>query len=467
MTPFRKARHLALLAEKARRQPTAPSKPFDPTPYTRGWQGAAVLDTARWQAWPAGRGAGKTRGAAYALLAAATAQPRVQVYYVSTSIKRAVATIWDDVAQLNADLKLGGTPNLTTHTLRFPNGSKLVVTGVENKTMANDLRGRQRCALWFLDEAQDWANDLLRYFYESVIYPRLGDVRGGVVFAGTGGPPRGYWYERTLDAEYSQHTATAFDNPAAPPGEIRELVDKACRDRGVTISDPSIQREFFAKFMADATRQIFSYEDRRNGYDVTDLPQGKWRYAIAGDFGTVDATAVHVWGFVDGSPHLWMIESEAKRGLGASEQVALVRDVVARYRARGAVVGVVGDPGGGGKGLIVDLQQQFDVDIVGAEKTQKAAACMLMRDALRNGTIRIPRTAKEFIEDLQSPEWDPDDIGKTIKGHMPDRIDAALYAFRLAAENHRFSPPKLKPTEEQMLAERIRTKYQNTDDDLF
>lgn len=439
------------LEEEAARQQA--DSAFDPSPYVKGWQRDAVFDPSRWNSWPAGRGAGKTRGATYALLRAATKYERVQVYYVSTTIKRAVATIWDDVEHHNADLGLGGVPNLGLHTLTYPNGSKLWVTGVENRKMANDLRGRQRCKLWFIDECQDWNNDLLKYFYESCIYPRLGDVEGGVIFAGTGGPPRGFWFDRTKDPSFSRHTASAFENPAAPPGEIQRLIDKACEDRGCDISDASIQREFFAQFIADEKRQIFVVSDA-NLYDPADLPKGRWQYLIAADFGAVDATAVVVWGWCDKSPHLWLIKCVAERDCGASQQVALVRKVLGEYPIE-SVAGIVGDPGGGGAALILDLQRQHGIHMVAAAKADKPAGCVLLRDGLRSGRVKLPRADQTLIDDLQLPEWDPDAIGKAVKGHFPDRVDAALYGYRTANPMHQYQPPPPPKPPEQVMLEQM------------
>jgi len=389
---------------------------------------------------------------------------RVQVFYVSTSIKRAVATVWDELTIVAEDMDVGADVNLTNHTMRLPTQSKLTVTGVENKKMANDLRGRQRPKLWFLDECQDWDPELLRYFYESVIYPRLNDVMGGVIFAGTGGSPRGYWYERTIDPEYSHHRATAYDNPIAPPGETAKLIAKACKERGCDETDPSIRREFFAEFVPDLNRQIFSYEDGRNGFDREARPGGPWRFVLGADFGTVDRTAVHVWGWTPQSPRLWMWKSARSphgEQLGASRQMALVRETWAEFRKLGDVVGVVGDPGGGGKALIEDMKGMFPGAGTGsmepAEKTDKAAACMLMRDDLRNGSIAIDRSDREFIADLQVPEWDPAAVQKVVANHFPDTIDAALYAYRLA-RHHWYKAPAPEPVDPEEVAALARQK---------
>lgn len=449
---------LALEAERWRRgQQGMAAAPFDFESLLFPGQVAAFRDRSRFQAWPWGRRAGKTDLAEKLLLRTARTRPGTRTYYVSTSIKRAVDTVWDELVVLNQDHKLGGVPNVSKSSLAFPNGSRLIVTGVDNKAMANDLRGRKKVAAYFIDEAQDWADDLLSYFYEKVVFPSLADVRGCVVMAGTGGPPRGFWYRAaTVETHFSRHTGLPFDNPFLAAGEARALIDQACKDRGCDENDPSIQREFYAQFVADLTRQIFPYEARKNGYHRGELPGGTWQHVVAADFGTVDATGVVVWGWTDASPHLWLVERSKRTGLGASGQVALVRDHLARYEA--TLVGAVGDPGGGGAALMVDLQQGRDgVAVEAAEKAAKPAACMLMRDALRTGQIKLPADDLELLADLQTPEWDPDNVGGSIRGHMPDLVDAMLYGFRKARALNWYEepvPPAPTPTAAEAMAAR-------------
>jgi hypothetical protein len=414
-------------------------------------QRRAFHDTSRWLALPGGRQGGKTDLEEKLLLAAAHGGEGTQSFYVSTSIKRAKATVWDELVELNRSLGLGGKPyHVGTPYIWFPRSrTKLTVTGVENKRMADDLRGRKKVALYLLDECQDWPDDLLRYFYEKVVFPSLTAVAGRVGFAGTGGAPRGFWYEvATRDPTFSRHYFTPLTNPFLSQGEARLLIDKACHDRGVDETDASIQREFYARFVSDMTRQIFPWNAQRNSYQRGELPGGNWQHVIAADVGTVDATSVGCLGWSDEDPRLWLVDRVSKTGLGPSGQLRLFRGMAAKYNA--TLMGAVADPGGGGAGLIVDLSSGPDgLEAEAAEKQGKVSACILMRDALRTGMLMIPSDDTEMIEDLQRPEWDPDNVGKAIRGHMPDNVDMLLYGFRKARALNWYSappPPKPQPT---------------------
>lgn len=429
---------------------------LDIAPLLSDAQKLRAFDPSRFKAIPAGRQSGKTDLIEKLLLRTACDRSLrgQQALYVSTSIRRSVETIWDELVEMNRDLSLGGKVNHTTHTINFPAAAKLRVTGCETKGMADQIRGLKKVAFYCIDEAQDWPDALLRYFFEKVVYPSLVAVKGSVIVSGTGGRPHGWWYEvatggvgrngKSAGGSFTRFGAwTPLDNPYLPAGEAAALIAKACEDRGCEIGDPSIQTEFFAAFVADLNRQIFHYEVKRNGFrrgswnprtcwwEGGDLPVGKWSIVIGSDAGSVDAAAYVVVGKCDTDSRLWFLETESIPALGSSAQVALANVARERYGAR--VIKTVMDPGGGGKGLIIDLNQQHLQGIEAAEKTDKAAGCVLMRDGLRAGRLMVATEEADFIGELGMPEWDPDAIGTVTRGHFPDRCDAALYAFRAAA----------------------------------
>ncbi len=430
---------------------------LDLSPFLSDAQKARANDRSRFKAIPAGRQSGKTDLLEKLLLRVGASRNMRgrQALYVSTSINRAVETIWDELVQMNRDMGLGGIPNYTTHTMRFAAAGRIRVTGCENKVQADAIRGLKKVALYLIDEAQDWKDELLRYFFTKVVYPSLVAVSGEVIVAGTGGSPLGWWYEvatgkpgrngRSAGSMWTRFGAwTPLDNPFLPAGEAAKLIAQACEDRGCDIDDPSIQTEFFANFKADLNRQIFNYTRERNGFsrgawnpkigfwEGGNLPDGRWSVIIASDAGSVDAAAYVVIGKCDSDPRLWVLETEAITALGSSAQVALARAAYERYGSR--VVHTVMDPGGGGKGLIIDLNNEHLQGIEAAEKKNKAAGCIMMRDGLRSGKLMVAIEESDFIEDLSVPEWDPMAVGQSVgRGHFPDRADCALYGYRAAA----------------------------------
>lgn len=463
LTTWERAIARQLAAEAAARAPEA-FRVFDPTPLLTPPQLDRYrgVKRARATALPAGRRSGKTDLAAKLLEETATGRGDVQAIYVTTSIKRAIDLLWLPLVNLNKSQKLGGIPNWSTHSITFPNGSVAKLTGCENRKMANDqLRGKPRVALWFIDECQDFDSDLLKYIYEDCIKPSFADVGGRAVFGGTGAAPRGYWHDlaKTMPGVLRFPEWTAHENPFLEV-TAEELIAEACRDQGVDITAPSIQKEWFGRFVVDSQTQIFPYLAERNGFDRGewdaakrrwvggDLPGGRWQFVLAGDFGSVDAFAWAVIGWSDDSPKLWLLETDAQRDCGSTAQIEGIRTVCDRYGD--GLIGVVGDPGGGGASHIITLRQQHWVPIEAAQKVDKASACITMRDGLKTARLMVAKAEGEFIGDLQKPEWDPNAVGAVIRGHFPDRVDAALYAFRKAAGLHHFTDKPAELTPEQM-----------------
>jgi hypothetical protein len=435
---------------------------FDPSSLCHAGQFEAVVDDASMQSWVTTRRAGKSVGFVYKAGHVATRIAGCNVLYLSTSIKRGVATIWDLLVGANRDLGWGGVPNHTLHFIRLPNGSKIWVSGCETRTEADSWRGvLPKTALVFVDEGQDWKPDLLSYTYLSVIIPSLSDIGGQFVLAGTPGAPRGFFYDFHKAPGVAFHKWSLFENPHVK--EARRLMAEAMRVRGCDETDPSIRREFFAEFAVDLARQIFIYDDKKNGFDRGEwlhdehrwsgLPAGKWSYVLAGDFGSVDAFAWAAIGWTQHDPRLYFVETDAQTGLGSGAQIEAMKVAADRYGP--GLVGVVGDPGGGGASHIITLRQEHWMPIEAAEKAQKAAACITLRDGLRSAKAMVAREEAKFIEELQIPEWDPERVGEVIKGHFPDRVDGGLYGYRKSAGLHHCVERAAEKTPEQLEIERV------------
>jgi hypothetical protein len=424
-------------AQAAKAAQHKPAVPLDVLEHCHSGQREAVGDDTLLQCWVTARRAGKTRGLIYRMLRAALSRENVNVLYLTTTIKRGVDTVWHELLLIARELGLEVEANHTRHCARLGNGSRIWVSGCETRREADEWRGvLPRTALVCIDEAQDWGSDLLLYTYSAVIVPSLVDIVGAFVVAGTPGSPRGFFWEMHNRQNVGQHSWPMSANPHI--GDPRELIRQACEVRGCDETDPSIRREFFGEFVADEQRQIFALRPETM---IPALPTGVWSYVIGADFGAVDATAVVVWGWLADNPRVYLIETQAKRGLSASAQVALVKEVAQR-RERG-LVGIVGDPGGGGKAIIIDLRQEHMIPMEPAEKSGKASACRLLGDGLRTGKVLIPESEKAFANTLLIPEWDPEAIGDVVKGHMPDVVDAAIYGYRkVTALNHERDKPK-------------------------
>lgn len=408
-------------------------------------------DDTRHRVLVGGRGSGKTAIGCCELLRAALETPKCHVIYFSTTIKRGLVTVFDRLKELNSEHHLNGEVK-ESGTITFPNGSKVIVTGAETKKHIDRFRGVQRIAFVHFDECQDQNHELLEYGVGSVFLPRLNDpgVRGRLLLSGTGSKPKGYYHRAFTDKRlgFGKHHWLYTDGP--DPVAAEEGLLEALTTLGVGIDDNYIRREFWGEFNAGGVGQILKPADacfiRR-----ADIPATLDTFVIAADFGTVDACAIHVTGFTTQLPDLYTMETNRAYALGAADQVRFVRETIARYKSMGRVY-VVGDGGGLGKALVIDLQktEQF-YQVEPAEKANKVPAMRNLAAALATGKFKVPLEEQGFIDDLQVPEWDPDHHGERIRGHVPDKVDAALYGYRKALTIHRYKVAQAEPTDPRVL----------------
>lgn len=440
MGPFERAKLRFIVAERSRRDAYAAGavKYHVAADHLHGTQlEAHLIQDARgrphrYRALFCGRRWGKTTLVQNEGLEECTRNPGCASVYIGPTINLAVKTVWDELVSWSASY--GGVPNIANHWVKFPNGSAFYVLGAETKKTIDRVRGIKKIRYLAWDEQSLYSDELATYAIGSVITPALADVKGRLVLLGTGGPPRGYWHRVVTDAElgYAVFKRTVWDNPNILDPD--EEVDRACKQRGVSRSDPYIRREWGSRdvgieFTTDSERSVFP----RIQSSVLSLPSG-CRYVLGADVGSVDKTAVSVYALHENMPRIAMVESEKRKTLGSSDQIAFIREYALKYSlisSREVFTAV--DPGGGGKAVIEDLRRLGGFgEILAAEKISKASNCRLMADDVRTGFLVVGPGNDAATAGLEALEWEPGKEGEKLRGHADDGADGALYGWRLA-----------------------------------
>ncbi len=435
---------------------------FDPRPLLFEKSLEAYCDETRHRVWACGRGAAKTTTAQLWLLATALTYDGCTVVIIANTAIRAKDITWPDFVRWNNEFHLGGETNKTTGTITFPNGSRLMVSGADRPELFDRKRGLKKLAAVVFEECQDWEPGRLEYAATKVFGPRLGDVekefgiKGRMLFIGTGTKTRGFFYRAFSDPSlgFGAKRWTQWDNPhiADAQGEF----EAACKLTGVDPKDPDelTRREWFAEFNdGSSSLQIFRVAPVCLVPRAA-VPTGKdIRLVIAGDYGTIDAAAAACWLYTPRDPRRYLVRATKEYGLGSSGQVKFVRDFAAQMRAEYRPVytpHVVGDGGGLGKALMMDLKAtERASEVESAEKGDKVPNFRMLAGELRTGTSVIVDDLKEIIEEFKIPEWHPDFVGEKIRGHVPDQIDAASYGWRKAKELHTYAAPAPEVDEEE------------------
>lgn len=415
---------------------------------------AFVRDGARFKVAVCSRRAGKTVACAILLLGRALAYPRTNHLYVTLSRINAKRIVWRQLLDLNREHALGGIPNETELTIRFPNGSVAYLSGAKDSGEVEKFRGLSLKTV-VIDEAQAF-RPYLKQLIDDVLVPCLWDVQGELVLIGTPGPVKaGTFWEAYSGKSWSAHHWTILDNPhilrlsGKTPEDI--LAEERAR-RGIKETDPTYQRESLGQWVNDYQALVFHYEPQRNGF--ADLPGGVdsggrglhlSRYVLGVDVGHDDADAIAVLGWSEASPDLYLVEEDIATKQGITELAYKMGDLAVKYRPER----IVFDAGGLGKKIAEEIRRRFGVAVVAAEKARKFEHIELLNDALRTGRFRA-RSESRFAQDCMLVQWDMDARAKGIlrvsDGYHSDITDATLYAYR-AAQHYLFTPAKPQATE--------------------
>lgn len=381
-----------------------------------------------------GRRGGKTVTVAAMMLRAAKRHPRRIVLYLHLTRGQAKLTIWPTLKQLNEEFGLGGESNESDLTITMPNGAIIALAGVDKRKEIEKRRGLG-FSLVVIDECQS-IPEYVKSLVDEVIAPALADVPGRLVMIGTPSLlESGYWFQchHNPNAVWGHYSWTMWDNPHMPDPDTTLAAELA--RRGVTIDDASIQREWFAKWIRDASSAVFAFDPARNTYSTlpAHLKASLWAYVISVDIGggvNRDNDAISVLAFHPHARATWLVEEhiDARQDVTAlSLKVVSIRDRLGADR----VLAIVADTGGLGAKVAEEMSRRHGLGVKAAKKADKWTNIEILNAACRHGEFFAPADSAFATESVKvEKDWDkstPDRI--VIKGHMPDACDAALYGY--------------------------------------
>lgn len=401
-----------------------------------------VRDSAKFATAVCSVRAGKTIACAADLIDTALTKPGTVGLYITLARSSAKRIVWPELHKINRDFKLEGIPNESDLSFKFLNGSIVYCSGASDSAEIEKFRGLSNVALAYIDESQAFRAHI-KELVEEILIKRLYDTNGRLRLIGTPGPiPAGYFHDASQSSKWSHHAWTLHNNPwieRKSGATVAQLIQQDCDRKGVTIDDPSIQRECFGRWVLDANSLLLNYSADRNHYE--ELPKGSFVYILGMDFGFDDADSFSVLGWLEGSPDTYLIEEVVNHKQLYEQMSETFEALYKKY----PFSKIKGDPGGGGKKLIESLSHRYRIPIEAADKQEKIANYGLLNNALRAGRFKAKKTSR-FAQDCNLLEKDKDKStpDKTIvKGHS-DAVDSCLYAFR-ESPAYGYTPPIPRP----------------------
>lgn len=415
---------------------------FNITQFLFDKQLAFVEDPAPFKVAVCSRRAGKTIACAAHLIHTAINNKDSTNLYITLSGTSGKRIIWKEFKKIIKNFDLKTKINDLELSITFQNGAVIYIVGAKDATEIEKFRGLP-IKLCYIDECQSF-REYIKDLIDDIIGPALIDYAGSLCLIGTPGPvPTGYFHEcAVLSKEWAKHHWTFWDNPFIPITSKmthQQVFDREMRRRGTTINDPSIQREWFGKWVLDSDSLLIHYDSNKNHY--FDLPaKNKYHYVLGIDIGYKDADALAVLGYSDDDPMTYLVEEVVTPKQGITELVQQIQILQQKYD----IIKMVMDMGGLGKKIGEEIIRRYQIPVEAADKTRKMENIELMNDALRTGKLKAKSDSK-FVQDSYLVEIDrdkskPDRIVVSSRYHS-DIIDAVLYAFKLSPA-YAYEPPK-------------------------
>lgn len=409
---------------------------------------AFVEDPSPFKVAVCSRRSGKTVSCAAHLIHTAINNPNTICLYITLSRNNAKKIIWRDLRSINTDYKLNGNTDETELSITFPNSSIIYLSGCKDQSEIEKFRGLP-IKLCYIDECQSF-REYIKDLIDDIIGPALMDYAGSLCLIGTPGPvPAGYFHECAVESEtWSKHTWTFWDNPfiEKKSGKTHQhLLDRELKRRGVEINDPSIQREWFGKWILDSDSLLLHYNANKNNYNELPVLPGnaKYSYLMGIDIGFKDADAIAIIAWSEHNNTTYLVEEliEAKQGL--TELVEQVQALRAKYD----VAKIVMDMGGLGLKMGEEMSRRHQIPVEAAEKSRKMENVAILNDSLRSGRFKAKANSRfaqdSYLIEIDRDKSKPDKIVVSSRFHS-DIVDAVLYAFKLSPA-YAYEPPTLKP----------------------
>lgn len=377
---------------------TEPKRSFDLSKVLFRQQLPFGQDNSRYQTAVTPRRAGKTFAIAAKLIAVAKAKQGCVALYITLSRIQAKRNVWEQLKAINRDWKLGGDVKEGELCIVFGE-SRVFLSGAADRTEVDKFRGLP-LGIVIIDEAQSFPA-YLEQLVDEVLAPALTDYSGTLALVGTPGPvPIGYFHDKATSPEWTHHNWSVFDNPHLERKSgrpTRELLADELKRRGVTESDPVIQREWFGRWVLDENSLVFRWDSTRNGRET----RRRDMHVLGIDLGFDDADALALLGWDKHSQEVELVAEWVGAKQNISALMARVKAMYDEYRPDA----VVADTGGLGKKIAEEIANRTGIPIEAADKQRKNEHIELLNDALRTSRFFAPAESR-FAQDCMLVEWD-------------------------------------------------------------
>ncbi len=425
--------------------------------------------------------------------------PRAMSLLFALIRDQAKKIFYDELLEWAERLKLDVTPRYADLEIHLPNRHRILIRGAESDADIEKWRG-WKLAFVGCDEAASF-HLRLKWALQKVLQPRLADLRGTFLMAGSPGEildgtfyavtcpgattvrqnadgtrtvlSRPYarreaadWasfvsiYDRAGGPEapqtqdemtWSLHEWTRRDNTFLPHLWQESLYRKAAN--GWSDDNPIFLREDCGIWAAGESSLVYRFDAARNLWEPKNedkawesLPTGHtWSFLVGADIGgNIDPFAIEVAAFAESHP--WMHQVYEFEALGISFQAffAKLREVYDLFGGLGLVEAVIGDFDRLGDAALLELQEEYGVPIEKAAKKDKRDHIGLVNGDLIEGLIKL-LPSKQLRRQMGSIQWDDKNPLKEKPQPHNDCADSWVYLWRRSRHRQAVAAPVEPP----------------------
>jgi hypothetical protein len=418
----------------------------------------AVEDPARYFAWLVGRGGGKTTAFKARYVIEMAAIPKARFVFGAPTLGMASELLWEPMKATCHALEIEATwqesPREGGKIVTFRRtGARLKLFGADDKRQVELLRGQPFNGVG-ADEAALWPPELLAWFEERIIGPRLGERRGWLGLASSPGHIlRGPFFEATrpggklhrpyaeretrTDEEWfwSSHAWDLESVAALPDAQTRypaivalwEAALALKKRKGWGDTHPIWLREYRGRWAADATTTVFKFDPEKNLWNpakdvegllllkaaLAALPAGHtWHFVVADDMGHGDPFACNVFAFSPTDPdrRIWHVYWYERTGMYARPIAELTIGAGLNATKPAGIFGEIGWPDAAvidaDKAIIEELSNVYGIRFEKAERKPdyKFGAIELTNGDLVDARIKVLEGSPLHTQ-LQELQW--------------------------------------------------------------
>jgi hypothetical protein len=357
---------------------------------------------------------------------------------IAPTVTKARDLLWPACEWLNAECNAGLELRRGDFQIRTPNGGTIQLMGMSTMREAEKIRGYTPPFIT-IEECGVYHPELLEYAVDGCATPAqvkwFGAGGRGIALIGTPGRNVEDYWHRMCRGELggSSHWATLFDNPYIPdPAAYLRWILEKNKGKGWTEATPIFRREYRGEFCPETDSLPYGRWDGQI-WNNGSIPQGGLT-VLSVDFGQVHHTSWVVGRIApimvadvsgDMRARAWrlhVIYADQESGCTTDYVSAKVKQLEERFS-----VGVItGDPYGGGKQSIVDMNKVYNVGIDEEDKRgTKMSRIWMGGSMLGAGTAVLHEDTKPLQHQIRTVPWN--DEKNDHDGRYPDHcLDAFL-----------------------------------------